>query len=248
MNERALNINELLYSLKKRFKLIIMCVLICTLFAGVYATFKMYPIYTASIKIFAGKDEQIQGNYSSNELDSYKTLINSYIEILKTDDFMNKVIKKGNLNMTSGQLMGGLSFTTAQNAPILTISYTAGDPETAEKVVSTLSSEFEVGVKEIILNTYTKIIDSVKVIEILPAKIKVVFVGFMAGLLMGVGLVFIIDYLDDTVVKREELEKVLPIPVLAELPIENYGISKNDKNSKNKKARKVRVKLGGIKC
>lgn len=248
MNERALNINELLYILKKRFKLIIMCVIICTLFAGVYATFKMHPIYTASVKIFAGKDEQIQGDYSSSELNSYATLINSYIEIIKTDDFMNKVIQKGNLNMSSGQLMGGLNFITAQNAPILTISYTGGDPETAEKVVSTLSSEFEVGVKEIILNTYTKTIDSVKVIERLPAKSKVVFVGFMAGLLMGVGLVFVIDYLDDTVVKREELEKVLPIPVLAELPIENYGISKNDKNSKNKKARKVRVKLGGIKC
>ena len=110
---------------------------------------------------------------------------------------MNKVIKKGKLNMTSGQLMGGLSFTTAQNAPILTISYTGGDPEIAEKVVSTLSSEFEVGVKEIILNTYTKIIDSVKVIERLPSKSKVIFVGFMAGLLMGVGLVFIIDYLDN---------------------------------------------------
>ena len=40
MNERALNINEVLYVLKKRFKLIIMCVLTCTLFAGVYATFK----------------------------------------------------------------------------------------------------------------------------------------------------------------------------------------------------------------
>ena len=94
MDEKTLNINELLYVLKKRFKLIIMCVLTFTLFAGLYATFKMYPIYTASVKIFAGKDEQIQGNYSSNELDSYKTLINSYIEILKTDDFMNKVIQK----------------------------------------------------------------------------------------------------------------------------------------------------------
>ena len=59
MDEKTLNINEVLYVLKKRFKLIIMCVLTCTLFAGVYATFKMHPIYTASIKIFAGKDEQI---------------------------------------------------------------------------------------------------------------------------------------------------------------------------------------------
>ena len=238
MNEKTLNINEGLYVLKKRFKLIIMCVLICTLFAGLYATFKMYPSYTASVKIFAGKNEQIQGDYSSGELNSYATLINSYIEIIKTDDFMNKVIQKGNLNMTSGQLMGGLSFTSSQNAPILTISYTAGDPKTAEKVVSTLATEFEVGVKEIILNTYTKIIDSVKVVERLPEKSKVVFVGFMAGLLIGVGLVFIIDYLDDTIGKREELEKVLPIPVLAELPLENDEINESNKNKKNKKSKK----------
>ena len=134
--------------------------------------------------------------------------------------------------------MGGLSFTTAQNAPILTISYTGGDSKIAEKVVSTLSSEFEVGVKEIILNTYTKTIDSVKVIERLPSKSKVIFVGFMAGLLIGVGLVFIIDYLDDTVVKREELERVLPIPVLAELPLEDDEINRSHKSKKNKKSKK----------
>lgn len=235
MDEKTLNINECLDVLKKRFKLIVMCVLTFTLFAGIYATFKMYPIYTASVKIFAGKDEQIQGDYSSSELDSYTTLINSYIEIIKTDDFMNKVIQKGNLNMTSGQLMGGLNFTIAQNAPILTISYTSGDPEIAQSVVSTLSSEFEVGVKEIILNTYTKIIDSVKVVEKLPAKSKVVFVGFIAGLVIGVGLVFIVDYLDDTVAKKEELEKLLPIPVLAELPLENDEINRSNKNKKSKK-------------
>ena len=238
MDEKTLNINELLYVLKKRYKLIIMCVLTFTLFAGIYATFKMYPIYTASVKIFAGKNAEVQGDYSSTELESYKTLINSYIEIIKTDDFMNKVIQKGNLNMTSGQLMGGLSFTTAQNAPILTISYTAGNPETAQSVVSTLSSEFEVGVKEIILNTYTKTIDSVKVVEKLPAKSKVVFVGFMAGLLIGIGLVFIMDYLDDTVVQSEELEKILPIPVLAELPQENDEINRSNKNKRNKKSKK----------
>lgn len=238
MDEKTLNINELLYVLKKRYKLIIMCVLTFTLFAGIYATFKMKPIYTASVKIFAGKDEQIQGDYSSTELDSYKTLINSYIEIIKTDDFMNTVIQKGSLNMTSGQLMGGLSFSTAQNAPILTISYTGGDPEIAQNVVSTLASEFEVGVKEIILNTYTKIIDSVKVVEKLPAKSKVVFVGFMAGLLIGIGLVFVMDYLDDTVAQSEELEKILPIPVLAELPQENDEINRSHKNKKSKKSKK----------
>ena len=60
----------------------------------------------------------------------------------------------------------------------------------------------------------------------------------MAGLLIGVGLALIIDYFDDTVVKREELEKVLPIPVLAELPLENDEINESNKNKKNKKSKK----------
>ena len=235
MDEKIININEGILILKRGFKLILACTFIFTILAGLYATFKMKPSYTATVKIFAGKNEDIQGDYSSSELNSYATLINSYIEIIKTDDFMKKVIQKGNLDMAPGQLMGGLSFTTAQNAPILTIAYTSGNPEISEKVVKTLSSEFEVGVKEIILNTYTKIIESVKVVEKLPAKGKVIFVGFMVGLIFGIALVLVIDYLDDSVTKREQLEKILPIPVLGELPLEEEEENKGRRNSRSHK-------------
>lgn len=235
MDEKIININEGILILKRGFKLILACTFIFTILAGVYSTFKMKPIYTATVKIFAGKNEEIQSDYSSNELNSYNTLISSYIEIIKTDDFMKKVIEKGNLDMAPGQLMGGLNFITAQNAPILTIAYTSGSPEISEKVVKTLSSEFEVGVKEIILNTYTKIIESVKVVEKLPAKGKVIFVGFMVGLIFGVGLVLVIDYLDDSVTKREQLEKILPIPVLGELPLEDEEGNKGRRNSRSHK-------------
>lgn len=235
MDEKSLNINEGLSILKKGFRLIIACTFIFTIIAGIFATVKMKPVYTATVKIFAGKNEEIQSDYNSNELSSYNTLINSYIEIIKTDDFMKKVIEKGNLDMTPGQLMGGLGFVTAQNAPILTISYTSGNAAISEKVVSTLASEFEVGVKEIILNTYTKTIESVKVVEKLPAKGKVISTGFMAGLIIGIALVLVIDYLDDSVTKREQLEKILPIPVLGELPLENDEINKSKRNNKNNK-------------
>ena len=235
MDEKIININEGIAILKRGFKLILACTLIFTILAGIFTTFKMKPIYTATVKIFAGKNEEIQSDYSSNELNSYNTLISSYIEIIRTDDFMKKVIEKGNLDMAPGQLMGGLSFTTAQNAPILTIAYTSGNPAISEKVVKTLSSEFEVGVKEIILNTYTRTIESEKVVEKLPAKKKVVFVGFMAGLILGIALVLIIDYLDDSVTKRDQLEKILPIPVFGEIPLENDDENKGKKHGRNHK-------------
>lgn len=234
MNEKSLNITEGLLILKKGLGIIILCVFISTLIAMGIASFKMKPIYTATVKIFAGKDENIQGDYSSSELNSYTTLINSYIEIIKTDDFMEKVISKGNLGMTSGQLMSGLGFTIAQNAPILTISYSSDNALIAQNVVSTLSSEFEVGVKEIILNTYTKVIEDVKVIEKLPAKERVVFMGAVIGLIIGIAIVLLLDYLDDTITRRDQLEKVLPIPVLGEIPLEENVKKINKKNKKKK--------------
>jgi len=46
--------------------------------------------------------------------------------------------------------------------------------------------------------------------------------------------VLVIDYLDDSITKREQLEKLLPIPVLGELPLENDEINKSKRNNKNK--------------
>lgn len=232
MDNKTLDINELKNIFIKRIRLIIICILGFTLLASIFALNKMNSSYEARVKIFAGKNENIQSDYNKDELSTYQSLIGSYIEIIKTEDFMNKVIKKANLNLTPGQLLGGLSFTTAGNAPILTISYSSGDPVIAEKVISTLSTEFEVGVKEVILNTYIKVIDSVKVTERLPAKSKVIMLGFVAGVIFAIGLVLILDYLDDTVNKKEDIERLLPIPVLGELPIENEEKHKKSKKKK----------------
>lgn len=235
MDENTLNIEELLHVLKKRFRLIIISTLAFTLLAGIYATFKMKPTYEAKVKIFAGKSEEIQSNYSQDELKSYSSLMNTYIQLIKTEDFMNKIIDKANLDMTPSQLMNGLVFITSGDTPILEIKYSSSNPTIAENVINAVTSEFEVGIKEIILNTYTKVIDSVKVVEKVPAKAKVVLVGLIAGLLLGIGLAFVMDYLDDTLSRKEELEKLLPVPVLGELPLEDDEISRSKKNKRNNK-------------
>ena len=234
MDNKTLDINELKHVFLKRIRIMIICVLSVTVLASAFAIFKMKPSYEARVKIFAGKNEEVASNYSKDELSSYQSLIASYIEIIKTEDFMKNVIEKADLNLSPSQLLIGLSFETAVNAPILTISYSSVDPVISEKVISTLSSEFEVGVKEVILNTYMKIIDSVKVIERVPAKAKFILIGFVIGVILSIGLALILDYLDDTVSRKEDVEDLLPIPVLGVLPIEE----EENLHDKKKKSRK----------
>ena len=243
MDNKTVDINELKHVFLKRKRIMIICVLVCTLVSSIFAIRVMKPSYEARVKIFAGKNEEMASYYSKDELSNYQSLIQSYIEIIKTEDFMRNIIEKADLDLSASQLLNGLSFTTAGTAPILTISYSSQNPAIAEKVISTLSSEFEVGVKEIILNTYMKVIDSVKVVERVPAKAKIIIIGFIAGIVLAIGLALILDYLDDTVNRKEDMENLLPIPVLGILPIEEEEKVKKKKSHRRQKT--MEAVIGG---
>ena len=57
MEERSVNIKEVIYSVKKKSKMIMIFTLLCTLLATAIATFMLKPTYEAKVKIFAGSND-----------------------------------------------------------------------------------------------------------------------------------------------------------------------------------------------
>lgn len=218
VKEEFLTAKDVVEALKKRVRLIIASILTFTFIAAVFVFFISTPKYEASVKLFAGKTEDVQSDYSDKELESYSSIINTYIELIKTKDFMNKIIDEVNLDTTPKALMNSLQFITKTNTPIIEIKYISSDPKVAEAVISAITENFEVSVKEVILNTYTKVVDSVEVYQLPQGRVTKVLLGGFIGLLIGFGIVFLLELLDDTVSKKGELEKVLPIPTLGQVP------------------------------
>ena len=218
VKEEFLTAKDVVEALKKRARLIIASILTFTFIAAVFVFFISTPKYEASVKLFAGKTEEVQSDYSDKELESYSSIINTYIELIKTKDFMNKIIDEVNLDTTPKALMNSLQFITKTNTPIIEIKYISSDPKVAEAVISAITENFEVSVKEVILNTYTKVVDSVEVYQLPQGRVTKVLLGGFIGLLIGFGIVFLLELLDDTVSKKGELEKVLPIPTLGQVP------------------------------
>ena len=218
VKEEFLTAKDVVEALKKRVRLIIASILTFTFIAAVFVFFISTPKYEVSVKLFAGKTEDVQSDYSDKELESYSSIINTYIELIKTKDFMNKIIDEVNLDTTPKALMNSLQFITKTNTPIIEIKYISSDPKVAEAVISAITENFEVSVKEVILNTYTKVVDSVEVYQLPQGRVTKVLLGGFIGLLIGFGIVFLLELLDDTVSKKGELEKVLPIPTLGQVP------------------------------
>lgn len=217
--DEFLTVKDVIEALKKRVRLIIASVLTFTFITAVFVFFISTPKYEASVKLFAGKTEEVQSDYSDKELESYSSIMNTYIELIKTNDFMNKIIDEVNLDTTPKELMNSLQFIIKGNTPIIEIKYVSSDWQVAEDVISAIIENFEVSVKEVILNTYTKVVDSVEVSELSQGRATKIILGGFIGLLIGFGIVFLLGLLDDTVSKKGDLEKVLPIPILGQVPL-----------------------------
>lgn len=144
VKEEFLTAKDVVEALKKRARLIIASILTFTFIAAVFVFFISTPKYEASVKLFAGKTEEVQSDYSDKELESYSSIINTYIELIKTKDFMNKIIDEVNLDTTPKALMNSLQFITKTNTPIIEIKYISSDPKVAEAVISAITENFEV--------------------------------------------------------------------------------------------------------
>ena len=93
--------------------------------------------------------------------------------------------------------------------------------EASEKMDAVSDSKiekFEYEIKEIDSRVKVKILEEPTTYSSLPNKAKVILVAFAAGIIISIGIILFLDYIDDTIGKREELEKILPVPVLGDIP------------------------------
>lgn len=218
MNENNLNVEELIYAIKKRLKLIVIVTLGFTLVGFFIANYRMQTRYRATAKIFAGKSEEAEAVYSANELSDYKDLLDAYVDIVRNEDFLNATLSSYGIGKSGAAVMGGLSFTQLSSAPILQISYVSTNQAEAMAIVNAISNEFGTGVQSLILNSHIRVVEDTKCITILPNKTRAIAVSFAVGLIVALGIVFILDYLDKTIYRKKELEEILDIPIIGEIP------------------------------
>lgn len=218
MEENTIEIREILYAIRKRYKLILLIMLIPIAFSA-YKAFKMKPTYVAKTKLFIGK-EGITGAYSTQDLKEFKGIGTAYIDIFNNEDVIAGVLKEAKINLPVNYVRSKLNFIqNSGDSPTLEIRYTSKSLEEAEQVIKVIAEGFKSEIGKYIVNSKISVLDSPKVSVVNPNRIKTILIGFILGAVIALGVVFLLDYLDNSVKDKEQLEKTLPIPVIGEIPI-----------------------------
>lgn len=229
--EKVLDISEFLYTLKKNWWVIILITLITT-GLGYDNARKLVPTYQGSMKIFLGSSsggENMMNMYSQEELLQYSEFLSIFKEIIGIQEFMEATLERHDLNMSAGAVSAGLNISGSSKTPIYTLSYGSGNEAIIEPVLMAVYDELSVQVDKLIPGKKITILNNVSTYPIMPSKARRVLTGFGMGFMGSIMLLFIKYYMDNTIKTREQLEKVLPIPVLGEIPSHERKFVKEEK-------------------
>ncbi|TGY42342.1 capsular biosynthesis protein [Clostridium sartagoforme] len=220
MEEQVIRLDELFEALKKRWLMIVVITLLATVASAVFSFFVIKPQYEASTKVFIGKDDGENQNYSQNDVTMYQKLMKTYSEAIKTKDLVSRSLKGTSLKLEPQEVLNNLSVVTVSDTQILQIKYKSKNPKEAEVVVEEIAEEFIKTSKELVPNGNIKIIEAVELPEkpVSPNKKMNIAIAFLLGLMVSVGLAFLLEFLDNTFKNKEQLERELDLPVLGSIP------------------------------
>ena len=221
MEEQVISVSEIIDAVKKRWKIIVLTTVLATVVSGIFSFFVISPTYEASTKIFIGKEGAESEGYNSSDVSMYQNLIKTYSELIKTKDLVNKAINNSQYDLSVNNVLNGITVNTLTGTQILQISYQSKSPSIAKNILESITNEFITKAEELVPNGNVKVLESVELPKnpVAPNKTMNIAIAFILGMMVGFGIVFLLEYLDNTYKNIEQLEKDLDIPVLGVIPM-----------------------------
>lgn len=234
---KEINVKQLFEIIGRRLWIVIIVALLFTL-AGYLKTFSTTPLYQSSTRII------IEANQ-----DKMKTLQ----VIIKDTTVLQKVVNEMELPMSPEALAGAITVTSVEDSEVVSISVTSSDPYMAAEIANKTAQVFK--------EEAPNIVNFKKIRDLSPAKVNLsqingdrngtIIKSSIVGLVIGIGLTFLLNSLDYTVRSEQEIEDIIGFPVIGRVSkmnnknsnINKKNIQKLKESQQAKQSKNARVEL-----
>ncbi|AQQ65937.1 MULTISPECIES: YveK family protein [Bacillus] len=216
--EETINLKELFHILKKRLAMILVIAFGAAIVSAIFSFFIMTPIYQSSTQILVNQKKQEGTAIQFNEVQTNIQLTNTYKVIIKSPVILDQVKEKLGLNITTQELNKQIEVTNEKDSQVVLVTTKDKNPKMARDIANTTAEVFKNEVAKIMSIDNVTVLSKAEIVEkqapIKPNPMLNIIIAFVVGLIASVGMAFLLEYLDNTVKKEEDVEKVLGLPVL----------------------------------
>lgn len=216
--EETISLKELFQTIRKRLSLIILITVVALATSGVISYFFLTPVYQTSTQILVNQEKSDQQAVNYNDVQTNLQLINTYNVIITSPAILEIVKDELDLDRSIDALMNQITVSNAQNSTVVEIKVQDTDPAMAVKIANKVASVFEKEIKTLMSVDNVKILSPATVKDnqspVKPQPILNMAIAMVVGLMVGVGLAFLLEYLDNTIKTEQDIERLLELPVL----------------------------------
>ncbi|MDR1357917.1 MAG: lipopolysaccharide biosynthesis protein [Coriobacteriales bacterium] len=211
---------ELLQLIKQKWFFLVLLPLV---FAGVTAGYCwafMTNDYTSSVKLYIlskSDGESTTSPVTSSDLTLSQQLANDIAVLAKSDRVIDATTKTLGMTTFSGYEINVTSATTNR---VITLSVTGKRPEAVAQIANELADQVADTAVEIMDLKAVNIVDTAKVpLEPSgPNRLLYTGVAFLAGIVVAIALIVLLDLINTTIRNPEEAEELLDLPILGRMP------------------------------
>lgn len=216
--ETEIDLVELLYRLLEKFWIIVLTAILCTAISGVYSFFIAKPVYQATSKLYVTNSKNSALNLSDLQIGSYLT--SDYQEVFKTWEVHELVIQELGLPYSYGTLESMLSVTNPSNTRILNITVSSGDPLEATQIANSYAAVAKKYISATMATEEPNVLSDAlpPVSPVSPNKTRNIVMGFILGVMLGVGVITIQFILDDKIKTSEDILRYASLATLSIVP------------------------------
>ncbi|NBJ70836.1 MULTISPECIES: Wzz/FepE/Etk N-terminal domain-containing protein [Clostridia] len=229
--EETISLKEIFAVLKKRIMLILACIFGAAVIAAIVSYFVLTPTYEANSSFIVNQSQQdSQMQYNVEEIRTNVELINTYNVIIKSARILNQVVDELNLDMTSDELAQKIQVSSEEQSQVVTVTATDSSPKLAVEMANTTVTTFQNEIPELMNVDNVNILSEAELgpnpSPVSPNSMLNIAIAIVLGAMIGVGIAFLLEYLDNTITSEEDVEKQLGTPVLGAISsIEEKDIS-----------------------
>lgn len=226
MNENhdglEIDLKKLLMAYFSRWWLIVLAALAAMLVTFYVTANIITPMYQARVTIYVNNTASGQQvDYISNSnLVTSQRLVNTYINIIKSDTVLEKVAEASGMEIASGQIRQVMSAEQVDDTELFDVVITYPDPVLAAQLANAVAEVAPSEIESFVEGSSTKIIDYAKVPveQASPSLSRNCVLGGMMGAVLALIYLTVAFLLDVRIKDEEDLNMLFDVPVLAQIP------------------------------
>lgn len=223
--EETISLKEIFEVLRKHWATIFVSMFLGLGLAGAVTFFVITPQYSsrAQLIVTLPQSEGAAGNV--NDINYNLQMLNTYKDIIKEGDALALEVQKRlaedyDIQLKPNEIKSILEVTQSQNSQMFSISATSDRAINAEHIANTAAEVFQETVTDVLTVDKTTIVSKATASStpVSPNNKLNLAIGLVLGLMVGIGLAFLMQLFDRTVKDNKFVTDTLGFTILGTVP------------------------------